>query len=100
MRRWDRWGWYQPTPKKPPPEHGIKVKKTGTTWWGQRWIAALERMSAGYSNRRSRGRTYAHAGRTHDLVVKAGQVTAKVTRSRPTPYTVTMRHDESAAQSS
>lgn len=91
MRRWDRWGWYQPTPKKPPPAHGIKVKRTGATWWGQRWIEALERMSAGYSNRLARGRTYARAGRTHDLVVKAGRVTAKVTGSRPAPYTVTIQ---------
>ena len=27
--------------KKPPPAHGIKMKKAGTTWWGQQWIAAL-----------------------------------------------------------
>jgi uncharacterized Zn finger protein len=91
MRRRDRWGWYQPTPKKPPPAHGIKVKKTGATWWGQRWVEALERMSVGYSNRLARGRTYARAGRTHDLVVRAGRVTAKVTGSRPTPYTATIQ---------
>jgi uncharacterized Zn finger protein len=90
MSRWDRFGWYLPTPKKPPPAHGIKMKTTGTTWWGQRWIEALERM-AGYSNRLARGRTYARAGRTHDLVVKAGSVTAKVTGSRPTPYKVTLQ---------
>jgi uncharacterized Zn finger protein len=91
MRRRDRWGWYPPASKKPPPEHGVKVNKPGTTWWGQRWIDALERMSAGYSSRLARGRTYARAGRTHDLVVKAGRVTAKVTGSRPTPYTVTIQ---------
>jgi uncharacterized Zn finger protein len=45
-------------------------------------------MSLGYSNRLARGRTYARAGRTHDLVIKAGEVTAKVTGSRATPYKV------------
>lgn len=54
----------------------------------QRWVEALERMSLGYSNRLARGRTYARAGRTHDLTVKAGEVTAKVTGSRATPYKV------------
>jgi uncharacterized Zn finger protein len=66
------------------------MKKSGSTWWGQRWIAALDRMSSGYSNRLARGRTYARAGRTHDLVVKGSTVTAKVTGSRSTPYKVTI----------
>jgi len=88
MSDWYPWGWYRPAPKKPPPKRGIRMKKSGSTWWGQRWVEALERMSAGYSNRLARGRTYARAGRTHDLIVKAGVVTARVTGSRPTPYKV------------
>jgi CelD/BcsL family acetyltransferase involved in cellulose biosynthesis len=75
-------------PKKKPPEHGIKLKQLGTTWWGQRWIEALEKVLAGDSGRLARGRTYARGGRTHDFVVKAGQVKAKVTGSRPKPYVV------------
>jgi uncharacterized Zn finger protein len=64
------------------------MKKAGATWWGQRWIAALERISADYSKRLARGRSYARAGRTHDLVVAPGEVTARVTGSRPEPYEV------------
>jgi uncharacterized Zn finger protein len=90
MSPWDQWGWYRKTPKKPPPKRGIKMKKSGTTWWGQRWVEALERMSYGYSNRLARGRTYARAGRTHDLVIEHGKATAKVTGSRSRPYKVTI----------
>lgn len=88
---WERRDWYKSTPKKPPPEHGIKMKKAGTTWWGQRWIEALEHVLRGDSNRLARGRTYARAGRTHDLIVKEGKVTAKVTGSRSTPYKITIQ---------
>ena len=92
MSRWDGWGWYPKSPpKRPPPERGIKVQKIGATWWGQRWIEALEQLSANYSNRLARGRTYARAGRVHDLEVAPGKVTARVTGSRPTPYKVTLR---------
>ncbi len=84
MSRW----YFTPARKKPPPPRGIKVKKSGSTWWGQRWVEALERMSSGYSSRLTRGRTYARGGRTHDLVVEPGLVEAKVTGSRSTPYRV------------
>jgi uncharacterized Zn finger protein len=88
---WNGYGWYPPAPpKRPPPAHGIKVKKIGTTWWGQRWIEALEKLSWEYANRLTRGRTYARAGRVHDLEIVAGKVSARVTGSRPTPYTVTV----------
>jgi len=66
MSDWDRWERFR-APKRPPPKHGIKVKKPGTTWWGHKWIEALEGVSAGYHSRLNRGRTYARAGRTHDL---------------------------------
>lgn len=89
------WGWggyYPPAPPKlPPPEHGIKVKKFGATWWGQRWLQALEKFGGVYSARLGRGRSYARQGRVHDLAVKEGEVTARVTGSRRTPYRVTLR---------
>jgi uncharacterized Zn finger protein len=86
-------GWepgYTRGPKKPPPPGGIKLKKAGTTWWGLRWIEALERVLGADGKRLGRGRTYARAGRTHDLIVHAGQVRAKVTGSREAPYEVSI----------
>ncbi len=94
MSRWSEFGWYQAAPKKPPPERGIRMKKAGTTWWGQRWIAALQSVLGGDSGRLARGRTYARAGRTHDLVVQGGKITAKVTGSRATPYKITIELTE------
>lgn len=91
MSGWDGSGWYKAPAKKPPPAHGIKMKQAGTTWWGQRWIEALQLVLRGDAGRLARGRTYARAGRTHDLVVSDGAVTAKVTGSRPTPYRIAIR---------
>ncbi|MFY1829484.1 SWIM zinc finger family protein [Myxococcus fulvus] len=90
MSRWDDWGWTS-APKLPPPEYGIKMKKAGATWWGQRWLEALERVLAGDSGRLFRGRTYARAGRTHDLAIHKGEVSAKVTGSRPRPYVISLK---------
>ena len=87
-------GWNQHprnAPKLPPPEHGIKAKGFGTTWWGERWIEALHRFGARYSLRLGRGRVYARQGRVHDLGVRDAVVSAHVTGSRPTPYIVTLR---------
>ena len=90
MTRWNEIGWYRPQPRRPPPRHGIKMKTTGTTWWGQRWIEALAVVLHGDTRRLARGKSYARAGRTHDLIIKGGEVTAKVMGSRPTPYRVTI----------
>jgi uncharacterized Zn finger protein len=97
MSRGSRFGWYGSGSKKPPPERGIRMKKAGTTWWGQRWIEALENVLRGDAGRLARGRTYARAGRTHDLVVKAGKITANVTGSRATPYKITIALTELGA---
>ncbi len=91
MRRWSNFGQFTPAPKKAPPAHGIKVSKAGTTWWGQHWIDALVQVLQGDSRRLARGRTYARGARTHDLVIKGGQVKAKVTGSAPAPYVVTIQ---------
>src|SRR5262245_11061072 len=75
----------------PPPKNGIKVRAIGATWWGQRWIEALERMSRDYLNRLGRGRTYARAGRVHDLQIEPGLITAQVTGSDHEIYDVSLR---------
>jgi len=88
----DFWWDERPPPRKlPPPEHGIKVKKFGATWWGLRWITALGGLGRDYAARLGRGRSYARQGRVHDLRVAGGMVLADVTGSRPTPYEVTLR---------
>ncbi len=90
MKRDDR-RWYPPArPKLPPPEHGVRVRTVGATWWGLRWISALERLSPDYPNRLARGRSYARAGRVHELEVVGGTVRARVTGSRPSPYRVSL----------
>ena len=63
----------------------------GLTWWGQRWIAALEALGALYANRLPRGRTYARRGAVEDLRVGPGEVTAKVHGRRARPYRVRLR---------
>lgn len=63
----------------------------GLTWWGQRWIAALEALGAAYANRLPRGRTYARRGSVEDLKVAAGSVTARVQGTRVRPYRVQLQ---------
>src|SRR5438874_10533485 len=65
--------------------------KFGLTWWGQRWIAALEALGRVYANRLPRGRTYARRGAVTGLVVAPGTVSARVKGSRPAPYKVSMQ---------
>jgi len=80
--------WRRAAPRRPPPKGGIKVKKLGSTWWGQRWLEALERFSREYLSRLGRGRSYARTGRVHGLKVSPGEVRAQVTGSEDEPYEV------------
>jgi len=96
-----RWGFssFSSGPKSPPPTDGIKVGKVGKTWWGERWLAALREVLQGDDGRLSRGGTYARAGRVSALTIAHGQVTAKVTGSRPTPYKITIVFSQLSAAS-
>ena len=91
MRRRRDWGWFEPAPKQPVPEDGLRVDRFGTTWWGAQWIRALERLGSSYASRLPRGRSYARAGRVIDLAMGAGEVTAGVVGTRARPYRVTIR---------
>jgi uncharacterized Zn finger protein len=53
------------------------------TWWGQRFIAALEKLMD--SGRLSRGRSYARNGKVLNFEIKDGLITAKV-RGSVNPY--------------
>ncbi len=78
-------------PAETPVKRGIKVRSIGATWWGQKWIEALERMSRDYINRLGRGRAYARAGRVRDLQIEPGLVSAQVTGSDNELYDVSLR---------
>ncbi len=80
------------------PGDGLRARsKRGsfaTTWWGKRFVAAVE--DAAGASRLARGRTYARQGQVVSLDVGepgtrlAGRVTAAVQGSRPTPYEVVL----------
>ena len=55
----------------------------GRTWWGQRFIAALEQFTD--PARLGRGRSYASSGRILDYTLANGRVTARV-RGSINPY--------------
>jgi uncharacterized Zn finger protein len=83
---------YTPTPPKKV-ENGIKAQnKRGAfakQWWGQEWIARLEKFND--TARLARGRSYARKGQVTGLTVTSKGVAAKVQGSRATPYRITLR---------
>jgi len=61
------------------------MRKTyGNTWWGAKWLEALNGID--YDNRLPRGRTYANKGAVRDISLESRPITAKVQGSRPRPY--------------
>jgi uncharacterized Zn finger protein len=69
----------------------LKAGKTSLTWWGEKWINALE-QTADYG-RLSRGRTYARKGQVMNINIAKGFISAKVQGSRPKPYKVEISVD-------
>ena len=91
MRRWDRFGFFEPSvPRRA--KGGIRAQsKRGTfgeSWWAKRWISVLESFDIGA--RMGRGRNYARSGQVLSIDIEKGTVKAKVQGSRPTPYRVTI----------
>jgi uncharacterized Zn finger protein len=70
-----------------------KPKVLGTTWWGQRWIEALERSSRDVVARLGKGRAYARDGHVHGLKIAPGKVTATVTDDELDSYGVSLNLD-------
>jgi uncharacterized Zn finger protein len=84
------WPSYEST--RPLEADGIKAKsqrgKFTETWWGDRWIAALQPLMD--SRRLSRGRSYARRGQVLEIDIQPGKIAARVQGSRRSPYKVTI----------
>ena len=68
-----------------------KPKAVSSTWWGQRWIEALEHSSRDVVARLGKGRAYARDGHVHDLRIAAGQVQATVTDDELDSFAVVLK---------
>ena len=64
------------------------MARYGRTWWGEQWLKALDRID--FSNRLSRGRTYANKGMVTSINITENVIKAKVSGSRPKPYDITI----------
>lgn len=62
------------------------AQQYGKTWWGQKWLQALNNID--YSNRLPRGTSYARKGAVLQIKIDENRIVAKVAGSRPTPYRV------------
>jgi uncharacterized Zn finger protein len=62
------------------------AEKFGKTWWGEKWLQALNNID--YSNRLPRGASYARKGAVKQIKIEENRIHAKVAGSRPTPYKV------------
>lgn len=65
----------------------VKDNRIARTWWGKSWNQNLERY-ADYSNRVPRGRSYVRNGSVLDLKIGPNTITALVSGSRSTPYSI------------
>jgi uncharacterized Zn finger protein len=60
--------------------------RIGEHWWSRRFIEVLESFQL--EGRLARGRSYARRGQVIELRISAGEVTASVQGTHPTPYQV------------
>ena len=61
------------------------------TWWGERWLEALEKLGHFWPNRLPRGRTYARHGAVKEISITPSKIQAKVQGTRRTPYQVQIK---------
>lgn len=69
------------------------MKKYGKTWWGDKWLNALEGIEF-FDNRIPRGKTYANTGRVYDLKIDNNTVTAKVKGKSYDHYTTSVKFNK------
>lgn len=89
----DEYGYDEPPPPDPVP-NAIRIAgevraqskrgAIGTEWWGQQWVAAVERVRE--DGRLDRGKRYARNGSVTDLEIAYGQAFAHVSGSRGRRY--------------
>jgi len=61
-------------------------KGAAQSWWGAKWVEALE--SFGWHTRLTRGRSYARRGQVVSVEIQPGEALAQVQGSRAKPYEV------------
>jgi uncharacterized Zn finger protein len=71
----------------------------GQTWWGRRWIEALEHSSRDVVARLGKGRVYARDGHVRDLKIQSGHVVATVSDDELDSYKVTLQLEVFSIQS-
>ena len=62
------------------------MEQYGRTWWGQQWLKSLDRID--FTNRLSRGKSYAKKGMVASINIQDNAILAKVKGSRPKPYNI------------
>ncbi len=65
----------------------LSSKTISNEWWGQQWCQNIS-IYADYMNRLERGRTYLRKGTVQEIEIDGGHIKAKVTGTRPLPYSV------------
>ena len=70
----------------------VASRQFAKTWWGEKWLNALEGVYL--TNRIGRGRTYANTGRVFDINISGNAVTAKVKGNYRNHYNVVLKFNE------
>ncbi len=67
----------------------MAVIKFGHTWWGKKWLQALDEID--FSNRLPRGERYARNGSVKNIDIAGTVISAKVAGRKPQPYKVNFK---------